>query len=32
MDDVNAAPDSNVKRYVIFIKRGVYIENFEVNK
>jgi len=24
MDVVNAAPDSSVKRYVIFIKRGVY--------
>lgn len=32
MDVVNAAPNSSVKRDVIFINRGVYNKNAEVNE
>ncbi|KAJ4708726.1 Pectinesterase [Melia azedarach] len=32
MDAVLAAPDYSMKRYVIYIKRGVYRENVEIKK
>lgn len=32
MDAVLAAPDYSMKRYVIYIKRGVYKENVEIKK
>ncbi|KAJ8621251.1 hypothetical protein MRB53_029780 [Persea americana] len=32
MDAVTAAPDNIVRRYVIYIKRGVYKENVEIKK
>ncbi|PNX80012.1 pectinesterase [Trifolium pratense] len=32
MDAVHAAPDYSMKRYVIHIKKGVYIENVEIKK
>lgn len=32
MDAVVAAPDYSMKRYVIYIKRGVYNENVEIKK
>ncbi|WJX28710.1 pectinesterase [Trifolium repens] len=32
MDAVHAAPDYSMKRYVIHIKRGVYVENVEIKK
>ncbi|XP_058729894.1 pectinesterase/pectinesterase inhibitor PPE8B-like [Vicia villosa] len=31
-DAVNAAPELNMKRYVIYVKKGVYIENVEIDK
>ena len=30
MDAVNPAPDSTIKRHIIFIKKSVYHENFQV--
>ncbi|XP_058729917.1 pectinesterase/pectinesterase inhibitor PPE8B-like [Vicia villosa] len=32
MDAVNAAPEFNMKRYVIFVKKGVYVENVDIKK
>lgn len=32
MDAVLAAPDYSMKRYVIYIKRGIYKENVEIKK
>lgn len=32
MDAVLAAPDNSMRRYVIYIKRGVYFENVEIKK
>ncbi|TKY72934.1 Pectinesterase/pectinesterase inhibitor PPE8B [Spatholobus suberectus] len=32
MDAVQAAPEYTMKRYVIYIKKGVYNENVEINK
>ncbi|KAJ1418761.1 Pectinesterase, catalytic [Sesbania bispinosa] len=32
MDAVLAAPDYSMKRYVIYIKKGVYVENVEIKK
>ncbi|KAI9071305.1 hypothetical protein K1719_046734 [Acacia pycnantha] len=32
MDAVLAAPDNSMKRYVIYVKRGVYFENVEIKK
>ncbi|KAL5065680.1 hypothetical protein RYX36_027417 [Vicia faba] len=32
MDAVNAAPELNMKRYVIYVKKGVYNENVEIKK
>lgn len=32
MDAVLAAPDYSMKRYVIYVKKGVYIENVEIKK
>ena len=32
MDAVLAAPDYSMKRYVIYIKKGVYYENVEIKK
>ncbi|XP_038905308.1 pectinesterase/pectinesterase inhibitor PPE8B-like [Benincasa hispida] len=32
MDAVRAAPDNSIQRYVIYIKRGVYLENVEIKK
>lgn len=32
MDAVAAAPDNSMRRYVIYIKRGVYLENVEIKK
>ncbi|XP_061361717.1 pectinesterase/pectinesterase inhibitor PPE8B [Gastrolobium bilobum] len=32
MDAVEAAPEYSMKRYVIYIKKGVYIENVEIKK
>ncbi|KAI5415368.1 pectinesterase/pectinesterase inhibitor PPE8B [Lathyrus oleraceus] len=31
-DAVFAAPEFNMKRYVIFVKKGVYVENVEIKK
>ncbi|KAL5065683.1 hypothetical protein RYX36_027420 [Vicia faba] len=31
-DAVNAAPELNMKRYVIYVKKGVYNENVEITK
>lgn len=32
MDAVMAAPDNSMKRYVIYVKKGVYVENVEIKK
>lgn len=32
MDAVSAAPESSMKRYVIYVKKGVYVENVEIKK
>ncbi|KAK7265499.1 hypothetical protein RJT34_33119 [Clitoria ternatea] len=32
MDAVVAAPDYSMKRYVIYVKKGVYVENVEIKK
>ncbi|KGN55582.1 pectinesterase/pectinesterase inhibitor PPE8B-like [Cucumis sativus] len=32
MDAVLAAPDNSIRRYVIYIKKGVYLENVEIKK
>ncbi|CAK8532130.1 unnamed protein product [Lathyrus sativus] len=32
MDAVHAAPDYSLKRFVIYVKRGVYVENVEIKK
>lgn len=32
MDAVHAAPDNSMKRFVIYVKRGVYVENVEIKK
>lgn len=32
MDAITAAPESSMKRYVIYVKKGVYIENVEIKK
>lgn len=32
MDAVSAAPESSMKRFVIYVKKGVYVENVEIKK